>query len=112
MFVNRSYSFKGLMNEVDDDTAFKKINPKRRNGNALSDRIGSDERASNLRAVNEVSGFLEPTRNIIEIAIAGNALENRCHVRFLRGRLKTFADKGRIPYDIVWLRTDILPIEL
>ena len=59
---------KSLMNEVDDNASFKKISPKGRNGNTLSNRICGDERTSRFCVVNEVGRFLEPARHIIEIA--------------------------------------------
>ena len=100
-----------LMNEIDDDTASEEIRPQRWDSNALRDGVGSDKRASSLRAVNKVSGFFEPARNIIKVAITGNARENFCHVRFLRGVLKTFADERRVANDVIDVGSNGSPIK-
>ena len=102
----------GLMSEVDDNAALEKISPKRRDGNALSDRIGGDESASSFGAVNEVGGFLEPASHEVEIAKSGNVGEDVSHVGLLRGSLKTLADKGRIADDEVNVGNNSSPVKL
>ena len=104
-------SLERLMNEIDDNTAFKKISPQWRDGNALPDRICGDESASRFCVVNEVGGFFEPASHVVKIAITGNARENFCHVRFLRGVLKTLADKGRVADDVVDFGRDGSPVD-
>ena len=67
---------KRLMNEVDDNALAEKIRSKRRDGNALPDRICSDERTISLLAVNEVSDFFESARHVVKVVKTGNASED------------------------------------
>ena len=90
----------------------EKWTPERGNRIALTNRVSGDKSGAEIFSPTTVSGFFIPAGNIIEVADVLPAVKNRVDVRFLRGVHDSCADEGRVSDDEVWLRTDILPVEL
>ena len=74
----------------------QQMRPERGNGYALANRVRCDKGRSGIQDSHEVSCFLEPTGDIIKIAIVLYAVEHGSHVVLLLLRLKTLAAKRRV----------------
>ena len=88
------------------------IFPHDANAFALHGRIGRQERASSLCALNEVGGFAVPSGNVIKFAVFVVIGKSERHILDLRGRAPLMTDKGRVADDVINVGRDGSPVNL